>query len=142
MFYLLPSAVCFLAGDLFAQPPDFLLFSFITYNKVHNNHCCLSLSLLVFTKMDLRPESLSQNDRLQIWEESNCIFQTQCSYFYAKIFPGNNYLTAADLQKLSLERTKQTPAGSEVVCLHPEEFVRCFHRGNQLSEGLSFRDPP
>lgn len=47
MFYLLPSAVSFLAGDLFAQPPDFLLFSFVTYNKVCNNHCCLSLSLLV-----------------------------------------------------------------------------------------------
>lgn len=23
-----------------------------------------------------------------------------------------------------------------MVCLHPEEFVRCFHRANQLSEGL------
>lgn len=97
MFYLLPSAVSFLAGALFAHPPDFLLFSFVTYNKVRNNHYCLSLSLLVFTKVDLKPESLSQNDRLWVWEELNRFSQIQCSYFYAKFFPCNNYLTVAYL---------------------------------------------
>lgn len=64
MFYLPLSAVSFLAGDLFAQLSDSLLFTFVTYNKVCNDHYWLPLSLLVFTKMDLKSRSLSQNDRL------------------------------------------------------------------------------
>lgn len=57
--YLPPSAVSFLAAGLFAQLSDFLLFTFVMYNKVFNDRYWLPLSLLVSTKMDSRPINLS-----------------------------------------------------------------------------------
>lgn len=124
MFYLPPSAVAFLAGDLFAQLSDFLLLTFVIYNKVCNDRYWLPLSFLVFSKMDLRPKSLSRNDRLWVWGNLVSFFsKTIFFYFYANIFPCNDYLTVADLWKLSLQSTKWTIAGLEVVCLHTAEFV-------------------
>lgn len=51
MFYLPPSAVTFLAGNLFAQLTDFLLFTTVVYNKVCYDNFWLPLSTVALNKM-------------------------------------------------------------------------------------------